>query len=120
MGNQDHLTIAAADLEGTDHTIGAVLAGVQVFHQPAAHTDSDSIVFFRYSDVISAGDILSTTSYPVIDLDKGGTAIPYWMEDPYLRKEFEETLRVNGVECRMDPKWYVAPNQVSEKRDTVV
>ena len=60
------------------------------------------------------------TDYTAIDLDKGGTAIPYWMEDPYLRKEFEETLRVNGVECRMDPKWYVAPNQVSEKRDTVV
>jgi len=60
------------------------------------------------------------TDYTAIDLDKGGTAIPYWMEDPYLRKEFEETLRVNSVECRMDPKWYVAPNQVSEKRDTVV
>ena len=47
--------------------------GVQIFHQAAAHTDSDSIVFFRYSDVISAGDILSTTSYPVIDLEKGGS-----------------------------------------------
>ena len=44
------------------------------------------------------------TDYTAIDLDKGGTAIPYWMEDPYLRKEFEETLRLNGVECRMDPE----------------
>jgi quercetin dioxygenase-like cupin family protein len=60
------------------------------------------------------------TDYTAIDLDKGGTAIPYWMEDTYLRKEFEETLRLNGVECRMDPKWYVAPNQASENRDTVV
>ena len=60
------------------------------------------------------------TDYTAIDLDKGGTAIPYWLEDPYLRKEFEETLRINGVECRMDPKWYVAPNQLSEIRDTVV
>ncbi len=46
--------------------------GVQIFHQPAAHTDGDSMVYFRYSDVIAAGDILSTTSYPVIDLAKGG------------------------------------------------
>jgi len=46
--------------------------GIQIFHQPAAHTDGDSLVFFRYSDVISAGDILSTTSYPVIDLERGG------------------------------------------------
>ena len=37
-----------------------------------------------------------------------------------LRKEFEETLRLNDVECRMDPKWSLAPNQVSENRDTVV
>jgi len=47
--------------------------GVQIFHQPNAHTDGDSIVYFRYSDVISAGEILSTTSYPVIDVAKGGS-----------------------------------------------
>ena len=42
-------------------------------HQPAAHTDGDSIVYFRRSDVISAGDIFLTTGYPVIDLAKGGS-----------------------------------------------
>ena len=47
--------------------------GVQIFHQPAAHTDGDSLVYFRFSDVIAAGDILNTTSYPVIDTAKGGT-----------------------------------------------
>jgi glyoxylase-like metal-dependent hydrolase (beta-lactamase superfamily II) len=47
--------------------------GVKVYHQPAAHTDGDSIVFFRYSDVISAGDIYSTVSYPVVDIERGGS-----------------------------------------------
>ncbi|HEY7333903.1 MAG TPA: MBL fold metallo-hydrolase [Bryobacteraceae bacterium] len=47
--------------------------GVQMFHEPAAHSDGDSIVYFRYSDVIAAGDILRTDSYPVIDLEKGGS-----------------------------------------------
>jgi len=47
--------------------------GVQMFHEPAAHTDGDSLVYFRYSDVIAAGDILRTDSYPVIDLEKGGS-----------------------------------------------
>ena len=46
--------------------------GIQILHQPAAHTDGDSIVFFRRSDVISAGDLLTTTAYPVIDLAAGG------------------------------------------------
>jgi glyoxylase-like metal-dependent hydrolase (beta-lactamase superfamily II) len=47
--------------------------GVQIMHQPHAHTDGDSMVYFRYSDVIVAGDILNPTSYPVIDLEKGGS-----------------------------------------------
>ena len=46
--------------------------GIQIFHEPAAHTDGDSIVFFRRSDVISTGDIFVTTAYPVIDLAAGG------------------------------------------------
>ena len=44
---------------------------VQIFHRPAA-TDGDSYVFFRKSDVIVAGDLYSTTSYPVIDVAAGG------------------------------------------------
>lgn len=47
--------------------------GVQIFHQPAAHTDGDSIVYFRRSDVISTGDIFVSNSYPVINRDEGGT-----------------------------------------------
>jgi cyclase len=47
--------------------------GIHVLHQKSAHTDGDSIVFFRRSDVISAGDIFTTTSYPVIDLAAGGS-----------------------------------------------
>ena len=38
-----------------------------------AHTDGDTIVFFRRSDVVSTGDIFLTTTYPVIDLAKGGS-----------------------------------------------
>src|SRR6266516_7050073 len=42
--------------------------GIEILHLPAAHTDGDIIVFFRRSDVISTGDIFTTTSYPIIDL----------------------------------------------------
>jgi glyoxylase-like metal-dependent hydrolase (beta-lactamase superfamily II) len=47
--------------------------GIEILHMPSAHTDGDSIVFFRRSDVISAGDVYVTTSYPVIDLASGGS-----------------------------------------------
>ena len=47
--------------------------GIEILHQPAAHTDADAIVFFRRSDVIVAGDVLDTTRFPVIDVAKGGT-----------------------------------------------
>lgn len=63
----------------TYHTDGYKLSeffngeGVRIYHQAAAHTDGDSMVFFRYSDVIAAGDILRTDSYPVIDVARGGT-----------------------------------------------
>jgi glyoxylase-like metal-dependent hydrolase (beta-lactamase superfamily II) len=46
---------------------------VIVYHAPAATTDSDSLVFFRRSEVIHAGSLFSTISYPVIDLQKGGS-----------------------------------------------
>jgi len=45
---------------------------VIVYHMPAAHTDGDSIVFFRGSNVLSVGDIFIPRRYPVIDLQKGG------------------------------------------------
>jgi glyoxylase-like metal-dependent hydrolase (beta-lactamase superfamily II) len=46
---------------------------VVIMHQPAAHTDGDSIVYFRRSDVVSAGDVFLTTSYPIIDQAHGGS-----------------------------------------------
>lgn len=46
---------------------------IQLLHQPAAHTDGDSIVFFRRSDVVVTGDLFDLTSYPIIDAAKGGT-----------------------------------------------
>lgn len=47
--------------------------GIQMYHAPAAITDADSFVYFRFSDVISAGDLFTPGRYPVIDVAKGGT-----------------------------------------------
>ena len=40
--------------------------------EPAAHTNGDSLVFFRRYDVIATGDIFNMNSFPVVNVDKGG------------------------------------------------
>jgi cyclase len=47
--------------------------GIEILHQPAAHTDGDTIVFFRKSDVVVAGNIIDTDRFPMIDLARGGS-----------------------------------------------
>jgi len=47
--------------------------------------------------------------YGAIDLKDGGTAIPYYDEDPFLRKEHEETLKQQGIASRMEPALYQKP-----------
>ena len=47
--------------------------GVRIIHQPNAHTNGDSIIFFRKSDVITTGDAYITSFYPFIDMSSGGT-----------------------------------------------
>jgi len=47
--------------------------GVQLTHMPAAHSDGDSLVWFRGSDVVATGDIFSMETYPVIEIERGGS-----------------------------------------------
>ena len=46
---------------------------IEMFWERNAVTDGDSLVHFRGADVIVAGDVFTTTQYPVIDLQNGGS-----------------------------------------------
>jgi cyclase len=46
---------------------------VFLYHAPSAHTDGDTIVLFRGSDVVSTGDLFVPGSYPFIDRARGGS-----------------------------------------------
>lgn len=46
--------------------------GIRLIHIANATTDADTVVYFRGSDVIAAGDIFSMDTFPVIDVDRGG------------------------------------------------
>lgn len=46
---------------------------IQIIHQPSAHTDGDSVVLFRGSDVLAAGDLFTTTNFALFDSQRGGS-----------------------------------------------
>jgi cyclase len=46
---------------------------VQLIHPHNAHTDGDTIVFFRRSDVVSTGDIFTPGGFPIVDVNRGGS-----------------------------------------------
>jgi cyclase len=46
---------------------------IELIYTPAAHSDGDSIVWFRHADVIATGDIFMESSYPIIEVANGGT-----------------------------------------------
>jgi glyoxylase-like metal-dependent hydrolase (beta-lactamase superfamily II) len=47
---------------------------IELIKAPPAHTDGDTYVFFRSSNVLHLGDVFRTGAFPVIDTANGGTA----------------------------------------------
>ena len=45
---------------------------IYIFHPAPAHTDGDSIVYFRHANVMHVGDVPSSLRYPNIGVDDGG------------------------------------------------
>ncbi|HUI76466.1 MAG TPA: hypothetical protein VLY24_01090 [Bryobacteraceae bacterium] len=94
---------------------------VEIFYEPNATTDSDTIVHFRHSDVIATGDLFSTTSYPPIDVKNGGSiqgeieALNHILDRTvYQHDEEGGTLIIPG-HGRLCDEW-----EVAEYRDMLV
>src|ERR1700730_11189700 len=93
---------------------------VEIFYEPNAITDGDSIVHFRRADVIVTGDIFTTTQYPFIDVKNGGSvqgeieALNNILDKTvYERDEEGGTLVIPG-HGRLCDEW-----EVTEYRDMV-
>jgi glyoxylase-like metal-dependent hydrolase (beta-lactamase superfamily II) len=73
-GKQAALPVEAwpTDVFTTDKEAFLNGGSTKIMHVSGAHTDGDSIVYLRRSDVISAGAIFSTTGFPVINAAEGG------------------------------------------------
>ena len=50
---------------------------IDLIHLPAGHTDTDSVVYFRGSNVVHMGDLFFSGRFPFIDLDNGGSVQGY-------------------------------------------
>ena len=46
---------------------------IDVVHVPVAHTDGDSLFYFRKADVLHTGDAFINRGYPLIDVASGGS-----------------------------------------------
>jgi glyoxylase-like metal-dependent hydrolase (beta-lactamase superfamily II) len=50
---------------------------IEVWHTPPAHTDGDSVVYFRQANVLHMGDLFFYRVIPYIDVNAGGSARGY-------------------------------------------
>ena len=69
-GQQSLLPVGAWPTDAFATNVKEVFANgeaIQMFHQPDAATNADTLVFFRRSDVVVTGDLLDMTRYPVLD-----------------------------------------------------
>jgi cyclase len=98
--------------------------GLEIFYQPSAHSNADSFVLFRASDVVVTGDVMDTTRFPVIDLANGGSIQG---EIAALNRLIDLTIAPTPFIYK-DPGTYVIPghgrvceqNEVVDYRDMVV
>ncbi len=76
----------------------------QVMHEPNAHTDGDSAIYFKDANVLATGDIVSTGNrYPNIDVAVGGNIKGIIAAvDRYLKLVNADTKIVPGHGALMD------------------
>ncbi len=64
------LPVVTFDQSVTFHLNGGE---IHAFHVPPAHTDGDSVIHFRGSNVVHMGDLYFNGMYPFIDYSSGGS-----------------------------------------------
>lgn len=67
---EDAMPVVTFNDRVTFHLSGHTL---ETRHYPHAHTDGDSVVWFRESNVLHTGDIYFQLGYPFIDIARGGS-----------------------------------------------
>jgi cyclase len=69
---------------------------VHVFKTPNAHTNGDSYIHFKGSNVIHTGDVFRTTSYPYVDIANGGSFLG-------TIKAYDVLIEISDTETKIVP-----------------
>ncbi len=71
VGSSPHAALPVVTFSDTT-TLHLNGEAVHVFKVPSAHTDGDSFIHFRGTDVLHLGDVFRTNNFPYIDASSGG------------------------------------------------
>jgi glyoxylase-like metal-dependent hydrolase (beta-lactamase superfamily II) len=94
---------------------------VEILHQPNATTDGDTVVHFRRSDVIVAGEIFNMVSYPRIDTKNGGSiqgeiaALSSILDRTVYKHDEEDGTMIIPGRGRVTDEW-----ELAEYRDMLI
>jgi glyoxylase-like metal-dependent hydrolase (beta-lactamase superfamily II) len=88
--------------------------GIELLHPGNAHTDGDTMVYFRKSDVLVAGDVYANDLFPRVDLQNGG-------EFSGIIKALNTLIRVTIPREKEEGGTYVIPGhgRVADEADLV-
>ncbi|MEK7795646.1 MAG: MBL fold metallo-hydrolase [Candidatus Hydrogenedentota bacterium] len=67
---------------------------VEAIHYPNAHTDGDSIIFFRGSNVVHTGDDFTNGMFPFVDLANGGSVNGYLTNTKDLLAKLPDDVKI--------------------------
>ncbi|WP_371378212.1 MBL fold metallo-hydrolase [Thalassotalea aquiviva] len=67
---------------------------IQIMHLPKSHTDGDSVVYFKQSNVLHMGDLFFQGRFPFIDLKGGGTVKGYLDSIKRISKRFPNDVKI--------------------------
>ena len=67
---------------------------IELIHFANAHTDGDTVVLFKDSNVIHAGDVLFSGMYPFIDVSNGGDVYGYITAQEAVLKLTDDATKI--------------------------
>jgi glyoxylase-like metal-dependent hydrolase (beta-lactamase superfamily II) len=70
---------------------------IQLSHFPNAHTDGDTVVYFKKANVLHTGDLFFELGFPYIDLNNGGSVKGYLAAvDQLIRQMPDDVVIIPG------------------------